>query len=84
MQIKNSIERTTIMADQDTTELPPLQEHSGQPQPTNQTKPKATTCNPRTLMVTYITKITRDNYNRRKGNYIFVSRRILNRNNMYA
>jgi hypothetical protein len=35
-----------MMADQHTTELPPQQEHSGQPQPANQTKPKATQGHP--------------------------------------
>jgi hypothetical protein len=36
----------SLMADQNTRELPPQQEHSRQPQPTNQIKPKTTTCGP--------------------------------------
>jgi hypothetical protein len=44
----NNAQRTTVMADQHTTELAPQQEHSLQLQPTNETKPKGTTCNPRT------------------------------------
>jgi hypothetical protein len=39
-------QRTTMMAEQHTTELPPQQQQSRQPQPTNQRNLKATMFNP--------------------------------------
>jgi hypothetical protein len=47
-QPKREPQQTTMMANQHTIELLPHQEHSRQPDPTNQIKPKPTTYNPKT------------------------------------
>jgi hypothetical protein len=67
-----------MMADQHTKELSPQQEYSRQPQPTNQTKPKAcaTKGHLNTTDGNSQQKITGGNYNRRKD-HITVSSRIL-------